>query len=195
MSRLRNLPNLIFDQSTYGKNELTHAKAVQLCEKIRLILDRVGRRGEPNSPRLVCFSLRIVSRGDTIVVVALALLKAAKFYVLIAHHIGVWRQSLAQSVDDVPNYFVPILLLQIDKLEFAAIASGHGRRHLPILLRLAVPFALRSVADLNIKEIGRNTLLFQQVNSNGAVHATRNKCSCLHTSHLRAKLQFSEKPP
>ena len=95
MRRLRDLSNLILHQSTYGKDELTHAKAVQLCEKIRLILDRVGRRSEPNSPRLVCFRLRIVSRGDTIVVVTLAFLKAAKFYVLVTHHVGVWRQSLA----------------------------------------------------------------------------------------------------
>jgi len=113
-----------------------------------------------------------VARRDAVVGVAHALLETAKLDEPVAHHVGVRRQPALQAIHNVAHHLVPILLLQVEHLNFAAIFARHGRRHLPIFLGRAAPFVFVARTNFYVEQIGRNASLAQQSHGHCAVDTT-----------------------
>ena len=135
--------HFVFHEMPDGKDGFLQLPTINLREKIGLIFHWVGTCREPFAA-VDPLGLRIMSRGDEGIIVTHFLVESAKFDEPIAHHVGVGCVAGAHLFHGVARHLVPIFAVAIHNFELAAIALGHGCRHLHILFAVAIPFALAS---------------------------------------------------
>ena len=169
---LRNLPHLVLHVMSDGEQSLAKLPVVYLRQEIRLVLHGVGTRGEPFLP-VYPFRLRIMARGNEVVVVPHLLVEGPELNQSIAHHVGIRRESCPHLVHRVPCHLTPVFLMAIYHLQPAAKAMSHSRCHLQILLRRAVPFLLFLRSNLDIETVGMQSAAGQFIDHHRTIHAAR----------------------
>lgn len=156
------------------KTEFLGLYVRQLREKVRLVLDRVGRGSQPEALLFVAEGLGIVARGDEVVVVAHALVESTKFDKAVAHNIRIGGESLADSVDDIGRHAFVVGLLEVYHLEWQIVLAGSECGEFNVLLgRARCAFALHTY--FNVVKVGTDARLAEQVAGNGAVHPARDE--------------------
>ena len=153
MFALRYLTYLILHIVTNREECLTKLPVVDLSKEIRLIFYRVRTRAEPFLPLFIYFRLRIMTRGDEVVVVTPLLIEGTELNQPVAHHIGIGRQTGTHLFHRVGRHLIPVFLMTVDDLEFTAKLMRHSRRHLQILLTGTVPLRMLLRTYLDIKAI------------------------------------------
>ena len=172
--RLGDGPHLALHEMADGKHQLLDLQARDLPQEIGLILDGILGRGEPHLP-VDLGGRGVMARGNLVEILAPLLLEAAKLDKLVAHHVGVGRQATLDGVDRVAHHAIPILVVQRDDLEPAAILASDIRGDLDILLGRTVDVALLILhSDTDIEDRRVVARLLQQMYHYGAIHSARN---------------------
>jgi hypothetical protein len=108
--------------------------------------------------------------GSRLVVsVARAFLEAAELDELVAHHVGVRRESASDLVDGIGHHAVPVFLLQVDDVEVEAILACSGLAKLDVLLGSAGEVGVAIHTDLDVEKIRFKSLFTKEVYDNSAV--------------------------
>ena len=114
-----------------------------------------------------------MTRGSAVVVFTATLLESTELDELVAHHVGVGRESFANRLDGVANHVVPILLVEVHLLKTTAVFTGNESGDFDILLGGAINIALFILhADTDIENVGCNALLLEQVHHHGAIYSS-----------------------
>ena len=102
------------------EERLMELRVGDLGKEVGLILHRVDRCGEVVSSvdRLLA---GVVSRGDMVVGGAGVAVEGAKLDPPIAHHIRIGRQPPPLRLQQVADYMVPVLPVEIDHLEWEIV--------------------------------------------------------------------------
>ena len=104
------------------------------CEKVGLVLHRIGGGAEPQFSILL-HHRGIVSGGGSVEVLAPALLKIAEFHQLVAHHVGMRGEAFPDGAQCVGHHTVPVFLMERHHVEWKIITACYQSAHLDILLR------------------------------------------------------------
>ena len=112
-----------------------------------------------------------MARGYEVVVAAALFVECAELDQTVAHHVGIGRKTCPHLVHRVFGDLLPIFFMAVDYFEAAAIAARHGGGHFEVFLRCAVPLLGFFRTNLNVKAIGRKTLLHKLVKHDRTIHA------------------------
>ena len=132
-------------------------------KEVGLVLDGVLGSCQKGSAVNI-FSCCVMACGDAVVAFTPLVDEGTELNHSVAHHVGVGREAFADRIDGVAHHVVPILLVQVDLLEAAAVFLGNEGRNLDILFRRAVNVALFVLhTDADIEDVGRVALLLEQM--------------------------------
>ncbi len=136
MCFLSNAPHLAFGQMTDGEQTVAELLVCELCQKIRLVLHRVGSRAQPH------FAVLLDARGIMpgcykVVVVPHQFVECPELDETVAHHIGVGRKPFLHALYGVAHHALPIFLLQVGDGEREPILPCGGLREFYVLLGCA----------------------------------------------------------
>ena len=154
------LAHLAFHQVAYGEHSFLDLRVRELCEEVGLVFDGVFGGGEEGC---AAFDARcgVVSGGDAVVVVAALVVEGTELDEAVAHHVGVGGEAFAHRLDGVAHHVVPILLVQVDLFEAAAIFLGYIGCYFDVLFCRTVDEAFFVFhTDTDIEDVGRQALLF-----------------------------------
>lgn len=127
------LANLILDMMADRENRFSIASSLSEPGN-RSGLYRIRTRDKPFVAIFIRFGLRIMPRGDEVVVVTHLLIEGAKLNQAVAHHVRIRRKTSLHLLHRITGYLVPIFMMAVNHLQFAPILSSHSRSHLQVLL-------------------------------------------------------------
>ena len=124
---------------------------------------------------LLDLRLGVVASGDEIVVMTALLIEGAELNQTVAHHVGIRCQAGANLFHRVSRHLVPIFLVTVDDLQFAAVLMCNSRRHLQIFLRRTVPLRILFRTYFDIKAVRVEPELRKLIHNHTAVDTSRQK--------------------
>ena len=169
---LGDLPHLVLHVVADGEERLLQLPWVYLSQEVGLVLHGVWTRREPFAP-VYPLRLRIVARGDEVVVVAPLLVEGTKLDEAVAHHVGVGRESCPHLLHRVARHLVPVFPVAVHHLQPTTVALCHDCRHLHVLLRVAVPFLLLLRSYLDVEAVGVQALAGQLIDHHATIDTAR----------------------
>ena len=167
------LANLILDMMADRENRFFQLPALYLSQEIGLVFHRIRTRDKPFIAIFIRFGLRIMPRGDEVIVVTHLLIEGTKLNQAVAHYIRIRRKTSLHLLHRITGYLVPIFMMAVNHLQLAPILSSHSRSHLQVLLRRAVPLLFLLRTNLDVEAIRMQAQLGKLPNHNRTVDATR----------------------
>jgi AspT/YidE/YbjL antiporter-like protein len=155
------------------ENRFFQLPALYLSQEIGLVFHRIRTRDKPFIAIFIRFGLRIMPRGDEVVVVTHLLIEGAKLNQAVAHHVRIRRKTSLHLLHRITGYLVPIFMMAVNHLQLAPILSSHSRSHLQVLLRRAVPLLFLLRTNLDVEAIRMQAQLGKLPNHNRTVDASR----------------------
>ena len=128
--------------------------------------------------------------GRLVEILSPALFEIAEFHQLVAHHVGMGGESLLHGAQRIGHHRVPVFLVKRHHLERQVILARYQSAHFNIFVGRAVALAV-VVAYPYVEKMQVVTLLFQQVDHNGAVNSARHENRNLHILFLSFSLYTS----
>ena len=110
------LANLILDMMTDRENRFLQLPALYLSQEIGLVFHGIRTRNEPFVAIFIRFGLRIMTRGDEVVVVPHLLIEGTKLNQAVAHHVRIRRKSRLHLLHRIAGYLVPIFMMAVNHL-------------------------------------------------------------------------------
>ncbi len=141
-----------------------------LGEKVGLVLDRIGCRGKIQFPADL-LDRCVVAGGDLVEGVSPFLFEIPELDKLVAHHVRVGSETLADSAQGVGHNAVPVFLVKRHGLERQSVFAGYQRAHLDVFIGRAVAFAVVA-ADAYVEQVQIMSLPVQNVDHNRAVDSS-----------------------
>ena len=159
---------------SYWKDGLSQLPAIDLCQEISLIFNRVRTCREPLSP-INPFGLCIMSGSNEVVIVAYLLIESTKLDEPIAHDIRVWREARFHLIHGVSRHLRPVFLVAINHFQLTTEAICQGRCHFQVFFTRAIPLFFLLGTNHDVEAIGMQTMAHHLVKHHTAVDTSRKK--------------------
>ena len=121
-----NVAHLLLHQVADGEDCVTKLLIRELCQEVSLILHRIFGSTQPK--QITFYSCGIMPCGDKVVVLANPFLECTKLNKTVAHHIGIWGESLFHTLYRIPHHLFPIFLLQVCDFQLQTILTCRSLR-------------------------------------------------------------------